>query len=120
MGFVLAKCLILLIVTSWYVIPWVCMQYFHCLCNNIKSSHLCACNIVISFVMYFIIKCNNLVFYDSSKYFDFSPFFLCVVGLGVNVLHGVAKEGMTWEKDGRRFIYKVETCNASYLTIYLH
>jgi hypothetical protein len=36
------------------------------------------------------------------------------------VLHGVAKEGMTWEKDGRRFIYKVETCNASYLTIYLH
>jgi hypothetical protein len=46
--------------------------------------------------------------------------FLYVVGLGANVLHGVAKEGMIWEKDGHRFICKVETCNASCLTIYLH
>jgi hypothetical protein len=36
------------------------------------------------------------------------------------VLHGVAKEGMTWEKDGHRFICKVETCNASYSAKYLH
>jgi hypothetical protein len=36
------------------------------------------------------------------------------------VLHGVAKEGMTWEKDGHRIICKVETCNASYSMKYLH
>jgi hypothetical protein len=36
-----------------------------------------------------------------------------------NVSHGVAKEGMTWEKDGHRFIYNIEACNASYLAKYL-
>jgi hypothetical protein len=30
------------------------------------------------------------------------------------------KEGMTWEKDGHRFICKVETCNAFYSTRHLH
>ncbi len=35
------------------------------------------------------------------------------------MLHGVAKEGMTSEKDEHKFICKVETCNAVYLAKYL-
>jgi len=35
------------------------------------------------------------------------------------VLHGVTKESMIWEKNGHRFICKVEACNTSYLEKYL-
>ncbi len=35
------------------------------------------------------------------------------------MLHGVAKEDVTLEKDEDRFICKVETCNAFYLAKYL-
>jgi hypothetical protein len=41
----------------------------------------------------------------------FSLVLFCFVSLGTNVLHGVAKEDMTWEKYGHRFIYKFEVCN---------
>jgi hypothetical protein len=39
--------------------------------------------------------------------------------LKVNVSHGVAKQNMIWEKNGHRFICKVEVCNTSYLEKYL-
>jgi hypothetical protein len=44
---------------------------------------------------------------------------ICFVGLGANVSHGVTKDGITWEKDGYRFICKVKTYNAFYLKKYL-
>jgi hypothetical protein len=50
----------------------------------------------------------------------FSLVLFCFVGLGANVLNGVAKEGMTREINGHRFICKVETCNAFYSAKYLH
>jgi hypothetical protein len=50
----------------------------------------------------------------------FSLVIFCFVGLGINVLHGVSKEAMTWEKDGHMFIYKFETCNEFYQMKYLH
>jgi hypothetical protein len=50
----------------------------------------------------------------------FSLVLFCFVELGANVLHAVAKEAMTWEKDGHRIISKVETCDASYSMKYLH
>jgi hypothetical protein len=50
---------------------------------------------------------------------NFSLVLICFVGSKANVFHGVAKEGLTWEKDGHRFICKVETCNTSYSAKYL-
>ncbi len=58
---------------------------------------------------------NNLF-----KHFEF---FLCCFLFcwfnSTNVSHGVAKESMTWEKDGHRFICNVEIRNPSYLAKYL-
>ncbi len=97
----------------------LCMQYLHCLRNNLKSSHWYECNSFSSFVILFIIKFNTLVFHNLSKHLIFSLVFLYFIGLKANASHGVAKEGLTLEKDEHRFICKVKTCNAFYLTKYL-
>jgi hypothetical protein len=46
-------------------------------------------------------------------------FFFYFVVLEANVLHAIAKEGITLEKDEHRFICKMETCNAFCLAKYL-
>jgi hypothetical protein len=80
------------------------MQYPHYLCDNIIINHFCICNTFIAYVISlrivsgvhaipssFIIYLNILIV---------CLVFLCFVSLGANVPHGVAKEGVTWEKDG--------------------
>jgi hypothetical protein len=65
---------------------------------NLISNHSLVCNTFNAYIKTLLI---------------FSFVLFCFVSLRTNVLHGVAKEGMgmTWEKDGHRFIYKVEVSN---------
>ncbi len=112
-----AKRLIVFVIIGWSLL---CMQYTPCICNNLKSSHWCSCNTLISFVVSFIMKCNTFVFYNLSNYLDlFFLNLLCFVGLGANVLHGLPRKAWLERKMGIGFC-KVETCNALYSTKYLH
>ncbi len=106
------------------------MEYLHCLCDNIIINHCCVYNTfyayvinlrivigVLSFVIFFIIKCNTFIFTMYLNILLFLFILSCFASLRANVSHGVAKEGkMTWEKNMHRFIYKVEDCNAYYST----
>jgi len=83
-----------------YYYSLLCMQYLHCICNNLKSSHWCACNTLISFMVFFIIKCNTFIFYNLCKYLDVSLVLLCFVGLGANVLHGLPRNAWLGRKMG--------------------
>jgi hypothetical protein len=68
----------------------------------------------------FIIKCIIFIFYHLYlTILSFSLVFFCFASSRANVSHGVAKEGLTWAKDGHRFICKVETYNTSYFAKYL-
>jgi hypothetical protein len=67
----------------------------------------------------FIIKCIIFIFYNLYLTILNFSLVLCFGGSRANVSHGVAKEGLTWAKDGHRFIYKVQICNTFYLAKYL-
>ncbi len=106
------------------------MEYLHCLCDNIIINHCCVYNTffayvinlrivigVLSFVIFFIIKCNTFIFTMYLNILLFLFILSCFASLRANVSHGVAKEGkMTWEKNMHRFICNVEDCNACYST----
>jgi hypothetical protein len=77
----------------WPICFW---QYPSGQTSNLINNHWLVCNTLKAYVKTLLIL---------------SLVLLCFVSLGTNVLHGVAKEGMTWEKDGHRFIYKFENCN---------
>jgi len=67
----------------------------------------------------FIIKCIIFIFYNLYLTILNFSLILCFGGSRANVSYGVAKEGLTWAKDGHRFICKVQICNTFYLAKHL-
>jgi len=77
-------------------------QYHHHLYNNFHNQ----------------VQYLHLFYLISTSWF-FPLFFLLLLFQRQNGSHGVTKEGVTWEKDAHRWVYKVQVCNASYLAKYL-